>query len=85
MSTGYTDREIMDKLNLQERNYQKYKLKIFNASAKAQAQLNESMLITEKDLLVFLVKRFGFNTVLQVAEPLIFRLLVQRQMILLPA
>jgi hypothetical protein len=25
MSTGYTDREIMDKLNLQYRNYRKYK------------------------------------------------------------
>jgi hypothetical protein len=51
MSTGYTDREIMDKLNLQYRNYQKYKMKIFNASTKAQAQLNENMLVTEKDLL----------------------------------
>lgn len=52
MSAGYTDREIMDKLNVQQRNYQKYKDKIYKTSANAQANLTEDMLVTVEDRLI---------------------------------
>jgi hypothetical protein len=52
MSAGYTDREIMDKLNVQQRNYQKYKDKIYKTSANAQANLTEDILVTVEDRLI---------------------------------
>ena len=52
ISAGYTDREILDKLNVQQHNYRKYKDKIYKTSANAQANLTEDMLITVEDRLI---------------------------------